>query len=109
MVTFGLPRQLYLLTMTTISLYLASQTIQPILSLYIIEKGATTFELGFLISLLSFVAIGAKIPLGLLAEKVGKWPIIPAVAIGQTLSMLLYSIAPNPTWLVPIRIFHALV
>jgi MFS family permease len=109
MAPLGLPKTLYLLTATTITLFLASQTIQPILSLYITAKGATTFELGVIISLLSFVAIGAKIPLGLLAEHVGKWPIIPAVAVGQTVSLLLYSIVPDPTWFFPIRIFHALV
>jgi len=40
---------------------------------------------------------------------VGRWPIIPIVAIGQTISLLLYSIASSPTWFYPIRIFHALV
>ena len=90
-------------------LFLATQTIQPILSLYITEKGATTFELGIIISVLSFVAIAAKIPLGILAERIGRWPIIPAVAVGQTVSLLLYSIAPNPSWFYPIRIFHALI
>lgn len=109
MATTGLPKQLYLLTITTITLFLATQTIQPILSLYIMEKGATTFELGIIISLLSFVAIAAKIPLGILAERVGRWSIIPVVAVGQTISLLLYSIAPNSTWFYPIRIFHALV
>lgn len=109
MATTRLPKQLYLLTITTITLFLATQTIQPILSLYIMEKGATTFELGIIISLLSFVAIAAKIPLGILAERVGRWSILPAVAVGQTISLLLYSIAPNSTWFYPIRIFHALV
>jgi len=52
--------------------------------------------------------MAAKIPLGILSEKVGRWPIIPAVAIGQTISLLLYSIVPDPTWFYPIRIFHAL-
>jgi predicted MFS family arabinose efflux permease len=86
---------------------LATQTIQPILPLYITEKGATTLELGIIISLLSFTAIAAKIPLGLLSEKIGRWPVIPAVAVGQTVSLLLYSIVPNSTWFYPIRIFHA--
>lgn len=98
-----------MLTITTITLFLATQTIQPILSLYIIEKGATTFELGLIISLLSFVAIATKIPFGILAERVGRWPIIPAVAIGQTVSLLLYSLVQDPIWFYPIRIFHALV
>ncbi len=90
-------------------IFLATQTIQPILPLYITDKGASTFELGVIISLLSFVAIAAKIPLGILAERVGRWPIIPAAAIGQTISLLLYSLAPNSTWFYPIRIFHALI
>lgn len=107
--TAKLPKEFYVLTATSITLFLATQTTQPILSLYIIQKGATTFELGIIISLLSFVAIAAKIPLGMLAERIGRWPIIPVVAIGQTISLLLYSIAPNHTWFYPIRIFHALI
>ena len=107
--TTGLPKQLYLLTITTITLFLANQTIQPILSLYITEKGATTFELGIIISLLSFVAIATKIPLGALAERIGRWPIIPIAAIGQTISLLLYSLVQDPTWFYPIRIFHAII
>ena len=47
--------------------------------------------------------------MGILAEKIGRWPVIPAVTIGQTASLLLYSIVPNPTWFYPIRIFHALI
>ena len=73
------------------------------------EKGATTFELGVIISLLSFTAIAAKIPLGMLAERVGRWSIIPVVVVGQTISLLLYSIAPDYTWFYPIRVFHALI
>ena len=104
-----LPKDFYLLTATSITLFLATQTTQPILPLYIIQKGASTFELGMIISILSFVAIAAKIPLGMLAERVGRWPIIPAVAVGQTISLLLYSIAPSHTWFYPIRVFHALI
>ncbi len=104
-----LPREFYFLTATSITLFLASQTTQPILPLYIVEKGATTFELGVIISLLSFTAIAAKIPLGMLAERVGRWPIIPAVVVGQAVSMLLYSVVPDYTWFYPIRIFHAFI
>jgi MFS family permease len=47
--------------------------------------------------------------MGILADRIGRWPVIPAVTIGQTISLLLYSIVPNPTWFYPIRIFHALI
>lgn len=89
--------------------FLATETTQPILPLYITQKGATTLELGTIISLLSFTAIAAKIPLGILSERIGRWPIIPAVLIGQSISLLLYSVAPSPTWFYPIRIFHGLI
>ena len=56
-----------------------------------------------------FVAMAAKIPLGILAEQVGRWPVIPVVALGQTVSLLLYSTAANVMWFYPIRIFHALI
>ncbi len=108
-VTARLPRDFYLLTTTAITLFLASQTIQPILPLYITEKGATTLQLGIIISLLSFTAIVAKIPLGMLSERIGRWPVIPVVVVGQTISLLLYSVAPNPSSFYPIRIFHALI
>jgi len=65
--------------------------------------------LGIIISLLSFVAIPAKVPIAVLAERVGRWPIMVAVAIGQTVSLLLYSIVPNLTWLYPTIIFEALI
>ncbi|UCH31104.1 MAG: MFS transporter [Candidatus Bathyarchaeota archaeon] len=104
----GSPKKLYLLIITTIILFLATQTINPILPLYITERGVSAFELGIIISLLSFVAIIAKIPLGIMAERVGRWPIIPIVAIGQTISLALYSIAADPSWFYPIRIFHAI-
>ncbi len=58
---------------------------------------------------MSFTAIAAKIPLGILSERIGRWPIIPAVLIGQSTSLLLYSVAPSPTWFYPIRIFHGLI
>lgn len=81
----------------------------PILPLFITQFGATTFELGLIISLPSFIVILAKIPLGILAERVGRWPVIPAVAIGQTITLLLYSLVQEVQWFYPIRIIHVIV
>ncbi len=103
-----MPKEFFLLTATSIATFLATQTTQPILPLYITQKGATTLELGTIISLMSFTAIAAKIPLGMISEKVGRWPVIPTVVIGQSISLLLYSLAQNLTWFYPIRVFHAI-
>lgn len=58
---------------------------------------------------MSFTAIVAKVPLGILAERVGKWPVIPVALFGQSLSLLLYSMASSPWCFYPIRVFHALI
>jgi len=92
-----------------VALFLASQTIEPIFPLYITERGATTFEVGLILSILSFTAIIAKVPLGILADRAGKWPVIPVALVGQSLSLLLYSVVSSAWGFYPVRIFHALI
>jgi predicted MFS family arabinose efflux permease len=104
-----MPREFYLITGITLSFFVASQIIQPILPLYIIEKGANNLDLGIIISLISFTAIVAKIPLSALSEKLGRYPFIPILIVGQAFSLMLYSVAENPQWFYPIRILHAFV
>ena len=98
-----------LLIGTTITLFLAIDTISPILPLYITQKGASILELGFIMAILSFTGMIAKIPLGILSDKVGRWPIIPIALLSQFFVLLLYSLVPNPKWFYPIRVFHALI
>jgi len=71
--------------------------------------GTSKFELGLIISILSFTSIVTKIPLGILSEKVGKWPIIPISLICQAIVFFLYSLVLTPIWIYPIRILHALI
>ena len=104
-----IPSGFHLLTGTSVALFLASQTIEPIFPLYITERGATTFEVGLILSILSFTAIIAKVPLGILADRAGKWPVIPVALVGQSLSLLLYSVVSSAWGFYPIRIFHALI
>ena len=99
----------YFLITISLSLFVSIETINPILPLYITQKGATVLQLGVIISLLSFTGMITKIPLGILAEKIGKWPMVPLALLGQSVTLLLYSIAPSPEWFYPIRIFHALI
>jgi len=73
------------------------------------QRGASVLEVGLIVSIVSYAAIGAKVPLGILAERVGKWPVIPAALLGQSLSLLLYSLASSPIWFYPVRVFHALI
>lgn len=65
--------------------------------------------MGLIVSILPFTTIVAKIPLGILAERAGKWPVIPIALFGQSLCLLFYSLVTRSWWFYPIRIFHALI
>lgn len=65
--------------------------------------------MGLIVSILPFTTIVAKIPLGILAERAGKWPVIPIALLGQSLCLLFYSLVTRSWWFYPIRIFHALI
>lgn len=71
--------------------------------------GISTFELGLIVSILPLTTIIAKIPLGILAERAGKWPVILLALSGQGLCLLFYSLVTRSWWFYPIRIFHALI
>ena len=98
-----------MLIFASMTLFLATQTVQPIFPLYLTEKGASTFDLGLMVSLASFTAMATKVPLGILVGRVGKWRIVPVALFGQSLSLMLYSVVAVPSWFYPIRVFHALV
>jgi len=92
----------------SMALFLATQTIQPIFPLYVVQTGASTLELGAIVSIMSFTAMLAKVPLSVLLRRIGKWSIVPVALLGQSLSLLLYSIASNAAWFYPVRILHAI-
>jgi len=107
--TYPVSKEFYLLTGIAFALFIAGQTTDPIFPLYVTDLGASIFELGLIISLFSITAIISRIPLGFLVEKAGKLLIVPISLIGQAVCFLLYSIAPTPNWLYPIRVIHALL
>lgn len=102
-------KEFYLLILLSSLFFLTNQTIQPILPLYIVERGASTFELGLIMSILSFTAIVAKLPMGMLAERIGKWSVIPVALLAQSIILLLYSLVSTPSLFYPVRVLHALI
>ena len=102
-------KEFYLLILLSSLFFLTNQTIQPILPLYIVERGASTFELGLIMSILSFTAIVAKLPMGMIAERIGKWSVIPVALLAQSIILLLYSLVSTPSQFYPVRVLHALI
>lgn len=102
------PRGFYVLILSTITVFLAFETTWPILPLYITESGATIFELGLIIGILSVTLMLTKMPLAILAGRVRTRTIIIGCSILQSACQLSYSLAPALIWFYPIRILHGL-
>ncbi len=102
------PIDLFVLIFSSLFVFLAVETTRPIIPLYVTEIGATPFELGLIIGVLSFSLMLLKIPLGVLSERFsGVYVILLAVA-GQSLSQFFYSIAPQLIFFYPIQVLHAI-
>jgi len=103
------PKEFYLFTLCSLTFFTASQMVQPILPLYIVKRGASTLELGFIVSIVSFVAILAKVPMGILSSRIGKAPLIIASLVGYSITLLLYLAVPDPRWFYPVQVSHGLM
>lgn len=101
------PREFYILIFSSITVFLAFETTVPILPLYVAEKGASTFELGLIIGILSFSLMMLKIPLGIFSERVSARFVLVASALVQSFCQFFYSVLPSITWFYPVRILHA--
>jgi MFS family permease len=97
-----------ILTGVSLAFFLATQMTEPVLPIYIAQMGPSTFELGLIMAILSFTGILTRIPLGILADQVGKWRVISFTLLGQSLSYLLYSMVSRYELLYPVRVIHGL-
>ena len=101
-------REFYLLTAFATIIYISGTITSPFFSLYVSEKEASSFELGLIISIMSYTTLLIRMPLGMLSSKIGNWWVVPIALIGQSFSYILYSQVTNPIHFYPIRIFHAI-
>jgi MFS family permease len=100
-------REFYLITAFATIIYISGTITSPFFSLYISEKETSSFELGLIISLMSYTTLLIRMPLGMISSKIGNWWVIPIALIGQSSAYILYSQVTNPIYFYPIRIFHA--
>lgn len=95
----SLPRSFYVVSVASFLFSLTRNVTQPIFSLYVLEMGASLLQVGFILSIQSFLMIVARIPLTLLAEKVGRNKMFAVAFVIQATASVLYAIAPSPAWL----------
>ena len=101
-------REFYLLTAFATIIYISGTITSPFFSLYVSEKETSSFELGLIISIMSYTTLLIRMPLGMLSSKIGNWWVVPIALLGQSFSYILYSQVTNPIHFYPIRIFHAI-
>lgn len=102
------PREFYVLIFTSMMIFLSVETTHTILPLHVTAVGASPLELGFVIGLVSFGMMIAKIPLGALSEKIPVNNILAMAAIGQSIVQWMYSVALTAQAFYPVQIIHAI-
>jgi MFS family permease len=97
--TGGLPKTFYIVSVAAFLFQLTIYITRPIFSLYILDLGATLFQVGVIVSIMSFLNMVSRIPLAMLAQKIGENRMLILAFLIQSASAVLYFLAPNPTWL----------
>ncbi|MCW4050309.1 MAG: MFS transporter [Candidatus Bathyarchaeota archaeon] len=106
--TKGYGRNLYALMLAATTAVLSWTIIQPVFSLYIAERGASVIQIGLLYSLISFVPLVIRIPMSVVAERVGRIRML-IIGLGVTaIASFLYAYAQSFTQVVLITLFNSL-
>lgn len=88
--------------------FLGSMLSIPILPLYFIDLGASKLELGLIMATSSIATTLLRLPLGIVSDRIGRWKMLILATLVGSLSLCLYSLAPNPTWIYPIRVLQSI-
>ena len=70
--------------------------------------GASVALVGALTGFMALVSIFVALPMGLLSDRLGRRWVVAGGMLGLALSTLLYTLAPSPYWLFPVRMLAAL-
>ena len=91
-------RELMFLVVVAFLFNMIGQVINPVLTLYMIDVGASAVEVGLMLAVSFLVGVVARIPSGIASDRFGKTPIILIAFITQFFSLVLLYIIPHPIW-----------
>ena len=106
--TPALPRDLYVISIGAFLFQLTECIVQPILTLYLLELGATKFQVGLVLSIQSLSIILLRIPLTLIARRVGERRWLGGAFLIQTTTYILYSLVRRLEWFYLIPFFQVI-
>lgn len=102
----SLPRSFYVVSVVSFLFSLTRNVTQPIFTLYVLEMGASLLQVGFILSIQSFLMIVARIPLTVVTEKIGSYRMFAVAFVIQATASILYAVAYSPAWLYVIPFYQ---
>gem|GEM_PF-2244196 len=95
----GLPWSFYGVALSGFLFEMGLFMTQPILTLHYLDIGASIRFIGFIIFFQSFLLIVLRMPLTLLAKRIGEKRLLATAYLLQTLALILIGVAQSPIWL----------
>lgn len=98
---------LYLLVFVSFAYWMTFLT-SPIFSLFLVgELNATKLLLGVIVAIAPTCSIILRVPIGIIGDRVGRWPMLSMALSITTLVNVLYFLAPSYVWLYFIELLRA--
>ncbi len=101
----GYDKRLYALMLAATNFVLSWTVTQPIFSLYVAGLGASMVQVGTLYSLMSFIPLVIRIPMSVIAERIGRVRMLLLGLFISSTSSLLYAYARNYTQVLLITVY----
>jgi len=99
-----LNKDLYYLVLIATASFTAENIVEPILPLHIMTTGASSLDAGAVVGMASLAAFLSRLPSGFVCRRIRFRTLVSAALLGESLSYLLYGLAPSYEWLFPVRV-----
>jgi len=101
----GYDKRLYALMLAATNFVLSWTLTQPVFSLYVTGLGASVVQVGMLFSLMSFIPLVIRIPMSVIAERIGRVRMLLLGLFISSTSSLLYAHARSFTQVLLITVY----
>ena len=94
----GLPPEFYVVSFSGFMFHMGTSVTAPILTLHMQGVGASVFQIGAILSMQALLLTVLRLPLTLLARRVGEKKMLGMAFIAQAAAQMLMGWAPTPRW-----------
>lgn len=92
----GFPIQFYVISFSGFMFHMGYMTTNPILTLYMQDVGATVYQIGTIFTIQSALLILLRMPLTLMARRIGERRMLSLAFLAQAAAQLLYGLVTRP-------------